>query len=62
MVKKDWLFYVCFICSIILVFLGFLYLDKSTVWGMEDALFILGQYQNVKSDTTDIFPESVIIN
>ncbi|SEK76088.1 hypothetical protein [Paenibacillus sp. OK003] len=43
------------VCSFVLFVIGFQFIARSTDWGMDKAMLVLAEYQNVKSDTTDIF-------
>jgi len=52
---KNILALVFFACSVILTVAGFVCLLNSTEWGMEKALHLIGLYQHVESDKTDIF-------
>ncbi|WP_342552324.1 hypothetical protein [Paenibacillus sp. FSL R7-0652] len=47
------------IISLVLLILGFLFIVRSTDWGMDKAMLVLAKYQNVKSDTTDIFGDFI---
>lgn len=53
--KTKIILFITFICSLLLFVIGFRYISHSSEWGMHKAMLVLANYQNVQSDTTDIF-------
>lgn len=53
--KSKITLFIAFICSLILFIIGFRLISQSTDMGMDKAMLVLANYQNVQSDTTDIF-------
>ncbi|WP_339298915.1 hypothetical protein MKY92_02075 [Paenibacillus sp. FSL R5-0623] len=53
--KSKLISLVALICSFVLFVIGFQFIAQSTDWGMDKAMLVLAEYQNVKSDTSDIF-------
>jgi len=53
--KSKMNFLVPLICSIVLFVIGFQFIAQSTDWGMDKAMLVFAEYQNVKSDTFGIF-------